>query len=275
MLVFPNAKINIGLRVLRKRPDGYHDIETLFCPIQWTDILEITPSKGIEDEYQVYNMPSDCRLQDNLIYKAIQGLRKDYTFPPCRVELVKQIPSQAGLGGGSSDASFVLSTINALFQLDIPTKDLSQIALSLGADCPFFLNDQIAIGEGTGTTLTPVKNQNLLKGYTIVVVAPHITISTREAYERIVPNDTYSVSLEALSCLPIEMWQDNIQNDFETSLFPLYPELSEIKDTLYRLGASYSSLSGSGSALYAFFKTPISNIASYFPPHYTLWIGIM
>lgn len=275
MIVFPNAKINIGLRILRKRPDGYHDIETLFCPIGWSDVLELTETNVPTDTYFFRGIPIGCPLEKNLIYRAVQLLRERYLFPFLRIELIKNIPSQAGLGGGSSDATFVMQAINQMFGLGISSSDLQAWVACLGADCAFFVENRLAIGEGIGTHLTPIEQALPWAGFTLVVVAPHIAISTQEAYSRVVPCNNYSSSLAEELTLDSEDWKERITNDFEASLFPRYPELLSIKNTLYRLGASYASLSGSGSALYGIFREVPENLFEEFPSHYTLWQGML
>lgn len=243
MIAFPCAKINLGLRIIRKRPDGYHDLETAFVKIPLRDALEV--------------LPSDCLLwdgaedfpEDNLVakaYRALQRLRPG--VPPARFILRKKIPSGAGLGGGSSDASTALLLLDELFDLRLSEDELHRTARSLGADCPFFLKDEPQYAEGIGDLLTPVSLP--LGGLKLTLVFPELFISTREAYSSVTPREPEESLIETLR-RPIEEWRATLKNDFEASLFPKYPLLSEIKETLYRNGALYASMSGSGSTMYA------------------------
>ena len=243
MIAFPSAKINLGLRIVRKRPDGYHDLETAFVKIPLRDVLEVLPSdRLLWDGAEVFP-------EDNLVakaYRALQKLRPE--IPPARFILRKKIPSGAGLGGGSSDASAALQLLNELFDLRLSAEELHRTARSLGADCPFFLRDEPQYAEGIGDLLTPI---NLpLAGLVLTLVYPKLFISTGEAYASVTPREPEEPLTRTLS-RPIEEWRGTLRNDFEAALFPKYPVLSEIKETLYLKGALYASMSGSGSTMYA------------------------
>ena len=257
MIVFPNAKVNIGLQVTGKRADGYHNLDTVFYPIPLRDSLEIIvgkqPSNGVE---------AQCRLNllghalegnpdDNLVIRAWRLLREEgYEVPSVEVWLYKQIPSGAGLGGGSSDAAFMLSTLDSMLSLHIGQEELERLAAKLGADCPFFISNKPVRATGTGNILTPLSLS--LSGYDIVVVKPPVFVSTREAYSRITPA-LPETTLEEKIQLPVSLWKEHITNDFEACVFPLHPDLPAIKQKLYDSGAAYASMSGSGSALYGLF----------------------
>ncbi|MBR5963813.1 MAG: 4-(cytidine 5'-diphospho)-2-C-methyl-D-erythritol kinase [Bacteroidaceae bacterium] len=259
MIVFPNAKVNIGLQVTGKRADGYHNLDTVFYPIPLRDSLEIIVDKHPSDDAEAH-----CRLNllghalegnpdDNLVVRAWRLLREEgYEVPSVEVWLYKQIPSGAGLGGGSSDAAFMLSTLDSMLSLHIGQEELERLAGKLGADCPFFIENKPARATGTGNILTPLSLS--LSGYDIVVVKPPVFVSTREAYSRITPA-LPETTLEEKIQLPVSLWKEHITNDFEACVFPLHPELPAIKQKLYDSGAVYASMSGSGSALYGLFPS--------------------
>lgn len=284
MILFPNAKINLGLHITARRADGYHDLDTVFYPIPLCDSLEVVPRTTAEPPSSVPNPSSsdDCLLHllgaelegdvaDNLVVRAYRRLKSVYpALPPVEVWLYKRIPSGAGLGGGSADATFMLRLLNRLFGLGLTDEALAAHAASLGADCPFFVFNTPARATGTGNIFTPVTPD--LKGYGIVVVKPPVFVSTREAFSRVTPA-VPAVPLTERIARPVATWRDTLVNDFEQSLFPLHPELKEIKDALYRHGATYASMSGSGSALYGLFApgTPLPD-ASLFPTCF-VWTG--
>ncbi|HON19167.1 MAG TPA: 4-(cytidine 5'-diphospho)-2-C-methyl-D-erythritol kinase [Salinivirgaceae bacterium] len=250
MIVFPNCKINLGLHVLRKRPDNYHDIETIMYPISWFDGLEFV----LSDHDKLITGGFELGLNDvtdNLVYKALSLLRQQFSIPPLTIYLHKTIPSGAGLGGGSSNASFMLKALNEFFGLNLSVSNLKILASTLGSDCPFFIENKPALAEGRGEILSPV-NLNLLD-YTIVVIVPPIHISTAEAYKAVKPFDQRE-RLDEVIKKPIEMWKDLLRNDFELALAKNYPIFNELKEELYRMGALYASLSGSGSSVYGIFK---------------------
>lgn len=251
MIVFPNAKINLGLNIINKRTDGYHNIESVFYPIPICDILEIIPSNNHEHPFnlEVMDLPDDGKL--NLVEKAYRRLSEKYEIPPIDVILKKRIPFAAGLGGGSSDAAYTLKTLAEMFIPNINKIDLHEIGKTIGADVPFFIENKPIFAEGIGTEFSDINLS--LKDYYIVLIKPDIAISTAEAYSGVVPQKPNYDLREAIT-LPLEKWKDVIQNDFEKSLFPKYPRLSEIKDFLYRIGAEYASMSGSGSSIFGLFR---------------------
>jgi 4-diphosphocytidyl-2-C-methyl-D-erythritol kinase len=251
MLLYPNAKINLGLNVLEKRPDGYHNIETVFYPIGLSDVLEVVPSETCTDySFSSAGIPIDGDPEDNLIVKAYHLLRSGYQFPAVDISLIKQIPFGAGLGGGSSDAAFMLKAMNELFELKITPLRLEKLAAKLGADCPVFIKNKPVFAMGIGNVFTPIKLS--LKGKFILLVKPDIYVSTPEAYSLIIPEKP-EYSLADLIQQPIENWKSIIKNDFEKSVFIQYPTIGEIKNNLYKMGAIYASMSGSGSSVYGIF----------------------
>ncbi len=258
MLVFPNAKINIGLQIGSKRKDGYHNIKSIFYPISVCDILEFIPND--ETSLHIYGMSIDGKMEDNLVHKAIRLLQKDfYKITSGNIHLYKNIPSGAGLGGGSADASFMLKLLNTFFQLDIEAKQLEKYALLLGSDCPFFIENKPKIISGRGEIMEDIKLD--LSKYTIQLICPNVHISTKEAYEKINRQDNTSFNLNDILKLPIADWKNWLHNDFENYVFEKSPVVKEIKDQFYYQGAIYASMSGSGSAVYGIFpKNKKANI---------------
>ncbi len=253
MITFPKAKINLGLRVTAKRPDGYHDIETIFYPAGLSDALEFVVLPGrTEDEIAVTGLEIRTRHENNLVIKAIRRLREGHTFPVLKIHLHKAIPSGAGLGGGSSDAACMLKAINKCLHLNMSLQELKGIALDIGSDCPFFIDCVPSVATGRGEILKPVRS--VLEGYHLILVKPRISISTKEAYFNTHASAPAGI-LEELIILPIKKWKKLIVNDFEDYAFRLYPEIGDLKNSLYRSGALYSSMSGSGSAVYGIFDS--------------------
>ena len=250
MITFANAKINIGLHVTNKRPDGYHSIETIFYPVKLYDVIEIFPDK----ETKANDLGITLSAKDHLCIKAYEILNQDYNLPVLSFNLLKNIPVGAGLGGGSSDASHVLKLLNNEFSLGITSQQLENYAAKLGADCPFFIQNEATYAEGIGTTFHKIHLD--LSTYYIVIVYPNIHISTAEAYANVIPQVPKSDLRRAIQ-LPIQEWKYHIINDFELGLFDKYPKLKEIKNLLYAQGALYASMTGSGSALYGIFETKI------------------
>lgn len=251
MVVFPNAKINIGLNITGRRPDGYHNLETVMIPAGWSDVLEIVPAKGADTTLTLSGRRVDCDPEKNLVMKAYRALDAVEPLPPVDIYLRKIIPDGAGLGGGSADASFTLVALNRMFDLGLSDATLSEIAAGLGADCPFFIHNRPMLATGTGTDLTAVDIPQL-QGLTLLIVKPQVKISTAEAYAGVTP----ARPAEALSDLilePVGNWRGKIVNDFEKSLDARFPIIREIKEALYNGGAMYASLSGSGSAVYGIF----------------------
>ncbi len=253
----PPAKINLGLNIVRKRSDGYHDIETVFLPIPLCDELRI------EEQIEEYPYPCqltvsgdtiECDEQKNLVVKAYNLLTEDHQLPPVHVFLEKNIPSQAGMGGGSSDAAYMLRGLNEKFELELTDNELEAYASRLGADCAFFIKSQPAYAEGIGDKLYRIPGISYqMRGLKLAIVKPSIAISTAEAFSKVSPHSPIKNCVE-LVMQPIETWNGILVNDFEESVFATYPELAEIKRTLYRMGAVYASMSGSGSAMYGLFR---------------------
>lgn len=252
MICYPNAKINIGLSVVNKRKDGYHNIETIFYPISFCDILEIVENnKNNVNNYSQSGLKIGDIFSNNLCLKAYQLIAKDINIPNVNIHLHKQIPIGAGLGGGSSDAAYTLITLNSLFNLGLSNYSLKQYAEKLGSDCALFIDNNPQFGEGRGEILYPI-NINLTN-YTIVLVKPDINVSTVEAYSCITPQKPI-FNLKNINSLPIEQWRSNVFNDFENTIFKKYKQIEQIKDKLYNLGSIYCSMSGSGSTVFGIFK---------------------
>ncbi len=250
MILFPNAKINIGLSVTQRRPDGYHDLETLFYPVPWYDILEIVPASGSDTTLTVSGRDVDCPVEKNLIMKAYHALSKRMLIPPVDIFLRKVIPDGAGLGGGSSDAAFTLTGLNELFKLGLSKEELADTAAGIGADCPFFIYNTPMFATGIGNIFTPAAID--LSGMAIAIVKPPVSVSTKEAYSGVIPAMPVC-GLPSLIAEPVNCWRDIVVNDFEKSIFAAHPEIAIAKEKLYSLGASYASMSGSGAAVYGLF----------------------
>ena len=264
MITFPNAKINLGLNIIEKRPDGYHNLETIFYPINLQDALEVTRRENGEHEYTLHisGASLDGEPEDNLVVKAYKLLKKDYPrMLPIDVHMYKHIPAGAGLGGGSSDAAHMIKLLNDKFSLGLSTEQMEEYAAQLGADCAFFIQNRPVFATGIGNIFEPIELS--LKGYHIILVKPDIFVSTRDAFAEIKPVRP-AVSLKEIVKQPIETWKGNIKNDFEDSVFKKFPEIAAIKDELYDLGAVYAAMSGSGSSVYGIFKESIENVEDKF-----------
>lgn len=248
MIDFPPAKINLGLRVIRRRPDGYHDLLTVFYPIPLYDVLEILPAR--EFKFQSYGIPIPGRSEENLVVKAWQMLHELKGIPAVEIHLLKNIPMGAGLGGGSSDAAFTLRMLNTMFELNLSDHELKTLALQIGSDCPFFIAPCPSAASGRGEELQ--KADFSLRGKFLALVKPNIHISTREAYLNIQPT-LHPHPLEILR-KPRHTWQEELVNDFESWAIQTWPELGQIKETLHAAGAFYASMTGSGSAFYGLFE---------------------
>ncbi|MDR1631950.1 MAG: 4-(cytidine 5'-diphospho)-2-C-methyl-D-erythritol kinase [Dysgonamonadaceae bacterium] len=253
MICFPNAKINLGLHIVSKRPDGYHNIETVFYPIPLCDALEIVPSETGETTFSQTGISIDGSPNDNLVMKAFHLLKNDFDLPEIAVFLRKQIPFGAGLGGGSADAAFMLGLLNDFAGLGLSVEQMEEYAGRLGADCPFFVRNKPVFAEGVGDIFTPVDVS--LKGYYLVLVKPDIHVSTKEAYAGIAPRQPLSRLTETIH-LPVEEWKNRLVNDFEEGIFARYPAIGGIKQSLYDQGAIYASMSGSGSSVFGIFEKP-------------------
>ena len=263
MLVFPNAKINLGLNIIKKRQDGYHELETCFYPVPWQEALEILEGEKTSFAVTGIDVPDDG---DNIVLKAYQLLKADYNIPSVQLHLHKVIPIGAGLGGGSADAAFTLVLLNNLFKLELKDDQLMKYAATLGADCAFFVKNKPMLAKGIGEQLENIEVS--LKGKFVLMVYPNIHISTKEAYSKINPKKSEISIKQILVENNISDWKHFLMNDFEPSLFETYPILQKIKHQLYESGALYASMSGSGSCMYGIFD---ENPQIVFPDHYTIW----
>lgn len=261
MVTFPNAKINLGLHVTAKRPDGFHEIITVFYPIPWRDALEVVPAE--EPSMQVQGLTIDGPVTDNLVWQAYTLMQERHGLPPLSIHLLKQIPFGAGLGGGSADAAFTLRVLNEYGNLRLSADVLKAYAAELGSDCPFFIDNEPALGAGRGEILSPIKVD--LAGYHLVVLFPGITVPTGWAYSQITPA-LPPIPLEEVMHMPIDEWEIYLTNDFEGPVFAAHPTLEMIKLGLYEIGAVYAAMSGSGSAMYGLFAEPQErhSIANHF-----------
>lgn len=272
MIVFPRAKINLGLRIARKRADGFHDIETVFYPVGLTDALEfaVSDTSDKKDHITVTGINPGGSPEDNLVIKAAVKLRETKSFPFLKIHLHKVIPTGAGLGGGSSDGAYFLKAINRHFNLNIDEKTIKNTALELGSDCPFFIDAVPSFATGRGEELTPVAP--VLKGYYFVLLNPGVGINTREAYQNCKPQIP-ATSLTDIIRMPIENWKSHLVNDFENFAFSKHPVIEDIKLGLYECGANFSLMSGSGSSVYGIFnekpRIPDQLIK------YLIWEGIL
>lgn len=269
MYILPNAKINIGLNVVSKRLDGYHDLQTVFYPIPITDAIEIKTLEKSTVPYEFFSsgIPIPGGIENNLIVKVFLELKKGYNLPPLSINLAKHIPIEAGLGGGSSDCAHMMKLLNEFFSLGLSDEDMEKKVSRFGADCAFFIRNKPVFAEGLGDTFSQIDIS--LKDYFIVLVKPDISISTRQAFSAIIPHNPNNDLKNILSTEPISQWKYKISNIFERSIFPLFPNLQVIKETLYDIGAIYASMSGSGSTIYGIFDRPIENLCSIFPDCFT------
>lgn len=252
MITFPNAKINLGLNITEKRPDGYHNLETIFYPIPLEDALEVCPRKEGEGKYSLSQsgLAIEGDPDKNLVVKAYKLLDEACGLPPADIYLYKHIPSGAGLGGGSADAAFMLKLLNDTYNLKQTDDQLEEYAARLGADCAFFVRNRPTYAEGIGNIFSPVELS--LAGWQLLLIKPDIFVSTRDAFARICPRRPER-NLKDIIGQPVESWKDCMVNDFEESVFPQFPAIGDIKTELYRLGAVYASMSGSGSSVYGLF----------------------
>ena len=250
MITFPNAKINLGLNIVEKRADGYHNLETVFYPIPVEDALEIHLSKDNVVKLYQSGTAIEGHLEDNLVVKAFRLLQTEYNLPAVDIYLHKNIPSGAGLGGGSADAAFMLKLLNTRFELGLDTPALEAHAATLGADCAFFIANKPTFAEGIGNLFSPI--QVSLSGYQLLLVKLPIFVSTREAFALIKPHRP-AHSLREVVAMPINQWREYLVNDFEESVFAQHPAIAELKASLYDMGAVYAAMSGSGSSVFALF----------------------
>lgn len=269
MVSFPNAKINIGLNVLEKRADGYHNIESIFYPVKWCDAIEAIPEQGNGTiNTSTFGIPIPGSSDSNLCVKAYHLLSIKYKLPSLHLWLLKSIPMGAGLGGGSADAAFFINMLNDLFQLSLSAGELKIYASQIGSDCTFFIENRPALVTGTGNIINPISLD--LNTYYIAIIYPQIHVDTKNAYSIITPHKRQN-SLRDMIQAPIATWKETIVNDFEEPIFKANPELAELKKLVYQQGALYASMSGSGSAIYGIFnkKPHLEGL----PATYKIWIN--
>ena len=277
MICFPNCKINLGLNIVNRRADGYHDLETVFYPVAGLhDALEVTladtPSTG-HCTLQQYGNALDCEPEKNLVVKAYHLLQETYPeLPSVNSHLLKHIPSGAGLGGGSADAAFMLKLLDQLFQLHLSTEQLEKLAVQLGADCAFFIQNQSTFATGIGDKFSPIHLS--LKGYQIIIIKPNVFVSTKEAFAHIHPQRP-AVAIVDILQLPLSEWRHHLVNDFEASIFPQHPQIEAIKQLLYDNGAEYASMSGSGSSVYGIFSPNAVLPQLNLSPDYFYYKGVL
>ena len=252
MILYPPAKINLGLNILRKREDGYHDIDSCMVEIPFTDILEVTISDSFEFLQTGIEISGGGT---NLCEKAYQLLQNECEIGPVRIHLRKQIPVGAGLGGGSADATYTLLALNRLFDLQLSHQKLKELATELGSDCPFFVEGLPQIAQGKGEILAPVKLD--FSDLYLVLLNPGIHVGTKEAYDGVLVGEK-TVTIEEILQKPIEQWKDLLKNDFETSVFQRHPEIQTLKESLYHSGAIYAAMSGSGSSVFGLFSNEVA-----------------
>jgi 4-diphosphocytidyl-2-C-methyl-D-erythritol kinase len=268
MVTFPPCKINLGLHILSKQPDGYHSLETCFYPVPWTDILEIIPSSSFS--FTSTGLEIAGNAEDNLCVKAYRMLQKDFRLGKVAIHLHKILPSGAGLGGGSSDAASTLLLLNSIFDLRLTGDRLKSYAAQLGSDCAFFIDNKPMIGVGRGEQLH--ETEITLAGKFLVLIKPDIHVSTAEAYSAVVPKMPEQALRNVLAG-GIQYWRENLVNDFEVSVFARYPQIGEAKKRMYELGAQYASMSGSGSSVFGIFDHAV-NLKTEFPSA-TYWAGVL
>lgn len=264
MILFPNCKINLGLNVLRKRPDGYHDIETVFYPVPFHDILEIIPASDGDFGFSTSGLEVPGDVGKNLCIRAYQMICSDFRIPAVKMHLHKAIPMGAGLGGGSSDGAFTLLLLNRLFNLELDEGTLIDYALKLGSDCPFFIRNHPAFAAGRGDLFEPSPVN--LSGWNLVLVFSGIHAGTSEAYAMINPKCP-SKSLKNLVTLPVSAWKESLTNDFEEVMIQKYPLIGRIREQLYSYGATFAAMTGSGSAVFGLFRDP--PVITNFPDCFT------
>ena len=262
MIAFSNCKVNIGLNILKKRKDGFHDIETLFYPINFVeDIIEIVENSSDKDTYHFSGKKIDSDLEKNLCFLTVQKMREKHSFPNIDLYLHKNVPMGAGLGGGSANVGTIIKLIDKNFDLNIPQKEQIEIASKLGSDTAFFIINKAALGEGRGDVLSTIDFS--LSSYEMLIIHPEVHVSTAQAYANVKPKPA-NFSLKNIKELDIKEWKNHLKNDFEESIFKIHPQLGEIKSYLYDEGAIYAQMSGSGSAVYGIFEKLPQNISNDF-----------
>ncbi|HEY9113317.1 MAG TPA: 4-(cytidine 5'-diphospho)-2-C-methyl-D-erythritol kinase [Bacteroidales bacterium] len=258
MICFPNAKINLGLQVIEKSHDNFHNIASVIVPVNWLDVLEFQES--VQFNLTVYGINRKWKAEENLVTKAWQLLKNRFNIPPLEIHLLKSIPVGSGLGGGSADAAFFIKEINEKFELNLSSAELINLASELGSDCAFFIENRPAFISGRGNVVEAIELN--LKKYFLFIVKPDFAVSTGDAYQHIQARKP-AVGLKEIILQPIDSWRNNLKNDFEDLVFEHYPELGIIKEKFYEHGAIYASMSGSGSAIYGIFENELN-----FPPFF-------
>ncbi len=260
MIIFPIAKVNLGLNIVERRSDGYHNLETVFYPVPICDALEVQVMDerfpSIYDcDIKTSNIPVEGDEQRNLVVRAYKLIKQDFSqLPRVHAHLYKNIPTQAGMGGGSSDGAAMVLLLNKMFKLGLSEQKMIDYVAKLGADCPFFILNHPAYAEGIGELLRPINLS--LEGWYMAIVRPNIPVPTKEAFSLITPQRPHK-NCRIIVEQPVETWRDELFNDFEKSVFALHPQIGKVKEDLYNLGATYASMSGSGSSLFGLFKNPI------------------
>ena len=263
MISFPNAKINLGLYITEKRPDGFHNLETVFLPVGWCDVLEFVEADKLQLTSSGIRIDGD--KESNLVIKAYRLLEKEFELPPLKIHLHKQIPFGAGLGGGSADGAFMLQMLNKSFDLKLSEEKLMDFSAILGSDCSFFIKNKPVFATGRGEIMNIINTE--LNGMFLFLVKPPVEVSTAQAFKFISPEKP-KISLQQLISLPVNEWKNKIKNQFESSVFQQYPEIETIKNQLYEHGAVYASMSGSGSCVFGLFQQSPDNLDSLFPSPY-------
>ncbi len=259
MIAFPNAKINLGLNIVSKREDGYHNIQSCFYPIPWHDCLEVIEATSFA--FHSYGLDISGNSSSNLCVKAYELIKANHYIPPVEIHLLKNIPMGAGLGGGSADGAFTLKLLNDLFDLKLPDPELESYSLQLGSDCPFFIKNESAIVKGRGELLEPIDRD--LSGYYLAIHHPGIPILTSEAYLGVTPVQPERSITDSIKEL-IQDWKDILKNDFESSILPRHPRIKFLKKAMYEAGAIYSSMTGSGSTVFGIFEHKVPAHWKYF-----------
>lgn len=253
MVSFPPCKINLGLSVISKRPDGYHNIATCFYPVPWHDALEIVRAKSFS--FSLSGIPVPGAAADNLCVRAYELLRKSYNLTPVAIHLHKVIPIGAGLGGGSADGAYSLRTLNEIFNLELGNEKLKEYAAMLGSDCAFFIEGKPMIGMGRGEVLSDIRLS--LKGKYLLILKPEVHISTAQAFAGVTPGNPTADLRLILEGHNLDAWKGTLKNDFEEPLFKQFPLLEALHQKLYAFGASYASMTGSGSAVFGIFENAV------------------
>lgn len=269
MICFPNAKINLGLNILERRKDNFHNLESIFYPVGWTDMLEVIPSDRFQ--FTLTGIKVEGNPEENLCAKVYKELQEKYRLAPVHIHLHKNIPVGAGLGGGSSDAAFTLKLLNQLFHLKLSVQEMQDFIRPFGSDCAFFIENKPVYAFGKGDQFEKVTIN--LAGKFLIMIYPDLHISTKEAYEGIVPQIPVLRIKESIQS-EITNWKNILGNDFEMGIFSKHSILAQLKEKLYKMGAVYASMSGSGSTVYGIFENE-TDIANSFPENYKVWTGII